>query len=266
MGDIPLMNPVPRIIRGDCLDVMTKMPSESVDLVITSPPYADARAHTYGGVHPEAYNDWFLPRAAQIKRILKPDGSFVLNIKEKTHKGERVTYVIELILALKHEIGFCWVEEYVWTKSNAMCAQWVDRFKDAWERLLHFTKRPYTFKMNQEAVMIPGADFERGTLRNKRYNHYDRVWSGTGSGRNWIRAKLDNREWVLPSNVIHGATSYTRGHSAAFPPYIPEFFIKCFTDEGDTVLDPFSGSGTTCKVAERLGRQGIGIEILEDPR
>lgn len=84
---------------GDCLDVMKQMPDEFIDLIVTSPPYADASAHTYGGISPDDYVEWFLPRARQMKRVLKPTGSFVLNIKEKAVDGERHTHVLDLILA-----------------------------------------------------------------------------------------------------------------------------------------------------------------------
>ena len=90
---------------GDCLDVMKGMESESVDLIVTSPPYADARNHTYGGASPDHYVEWFLPRAVEMKRLLKPTGSFVLNIKEKADSGERHTYVMELVLTLEERAG-----------------------------------------------------------------------------------------------------------------------------------------------------------------
>src|SRR2546430_858746 len=89
------------VYHGDCVDVLKNLPSESVDLIVTSPPYADQRTSTYGGIHPDHYVDWFLPRAQQFKRVLKPTGSFVLNIKEKAVNGERHTYVLELIIALR---------------------------------------------------------------------------------------------------------------------------------------------------------------------
>src|SRR6516164_3692182 len=79
--------------EGDCADVLRGFADASVDLIVTSPPYADQRASTYGGIHPDAYVEWFLPRAAQFLRVLKPSGSFVLNIKEKAVDGERHTYV-----------------------------------------------------------------------------------------------------------------------------------------------------------------------------
>lgn len=83
---------------GDCLDVLTNVEADTFNLIITSPPYADSRSNTYGGIKPDEYVDWFLPRAKEMLRVLKPDGTFILNIKEKVVAGERHTYVIELIL------------------------------------------------------------------------------------------------------------------------------------------------------------------------
>ena len=122
---------------GDCLDILSSIPDNSVDLIVTSPPYADARKRTYGGVDPDEYVDWFLPRAEQMLRVLAPHGSFVLNMKEKAVKGERHTYVLDLILALKRQTGFRWVEEYIWHKTTAASGKWKYRFRDSWERLLH---------------------------------------------------------------------------------------------------------------------------------
>ena len=88
------------IVQGDCVDVLKGEADDSFDLIFTSPPYADRRAKTYGGIKPDKYVEWFIPRAEQFLRVLKPTGTFVLNIKEKVEKGERHTYVLELILAL----------------------------------------------------------------------------------------------------------------------------------------------------------------------
>ena len=127
-----------KIHHGDCFHVMKLFPPNSVDLVVTSPPYADARNHTYGGIAPDNYVGWFVDRATEIKRILKPSGSFVLNIKEKAVDGERHPYVLDLILALKRDVNFRWVEEYIWHKTTSAPGKWKYRFRDAWERILHF--------------------------------------------------------------------------------------------------------------------------------
>lgn len=103
---------------GDCLDVLAKFDADSIDLIVTSPPYADRRSKTYGGINPNVYVDWFMPRAEQFMRVLKPTGTFILNIKEKAVDGERHTYVIELILEMK-KLGWLWTEEFIWHKKNS---------------------------------------------------------------------------------------------------------------------------------------------------
>lgn len=102
------------IFEGDCRTALKLLPTASVDLIVTSPPYADQRRNTYGGIHPDEYVEWFLPIAAELKRVLKPTGSFVLNIKERVVNGERHTYVLELIIALRKQ-GWRWTEEYMRT-------------------------------------------------------------------------------------------------------------------------------------------------------
>ena len=97
---------------GDCKDILQQFPESSVDLVFTSPPYADQRKNTYGGVSPEKYVDWFMPIANELFRVLKPTGTFVLNIKEKVVNGERSIYVMELILEMRKR-GWLWTEEFI---------------------------------------------------------------------------------------------------------------------------------------------------------
>src|SRR3989344_8557017 len=90
-------------IVGDCKKVLEQIPDNTFDLIVTSPPYADSRKKTYGGIHPDDYVEWFLPISKELLRVLKPSGSFVLNIKERVTHGERNTYVLELILALRKQ-------------------------------------------------------------------------------------------------------------------------------------------------------------------
>ncbi|HAI68482.1 MAG TPA: site-specific DNA-methyltransferase, partial [Gammaproteobacteria bacterium] len=116
---------------GDCLEVLATYPDHYFDLIITSPPYADSRANTYGGIKPDDYVAWFLPRSQQFLRVLKPTGTFILNLKEKVVDGERHTYVIELILALRKQ-GWLWTEDFIWHKKNCYPGKWPNRFRDAW--------------------------------------------------------------------------------------------------------------------------------------
>ncbi len=257
------MEYINQIIIGDCEQVLREMPDNSVDLIFTSPPYADQRKRTYGGVRPDEYVDWFLPKAQQFQRVLKPSGTFILNIKEKVVHGERHTYVIELILKMREQ-GWLWTEEFIWHKKNSYPGKWPNRFRDAWERLLQFNKQR-KFNMYQEAVMVPIGDWAQDRLaklsETDRIRDESKAQSGFGKNiSNWL-----GRKKVYPDNVIHMATECAnRGHSAVFPVDLPSWFIKLFTKEGDLVLDPFIGSGTTAVAARKLGRNYVGIDINED--
>lgn len=251
------------IHNGDCGEILKTLPNDSVDFIVTSPPYADRRKHTYGGVPPEKYVEWFLPITAELLRVLKPEGSFVLNIKERAIDGERGTYVMELVLEMRKQ-GWFWIEEYCWHKKNCYPGKWPNRFRDAWEHCYHFAKQKH-FKMYQESVMIPMGDWAERRLKYLTKNDVVRDESRSKSGfgkrvANWI-----GRDLVYPTNVLHLATEVTnKNHSAVFPLELPMWFIKLFTQEGDIVLDPFMGSGTTARAAIKLNRKYIGIELEKE--
>jgi len=251
------------LFLGDCKKVLEKLPDNCVDLIFTSPPYADQRKNTYGGIHPDKYVDWFLPISKQLLRVLKPTGSFILNIKERVVRGERSTYVMELILAMRVQ-GWLWTEEYIWHKKNCYPGKWPNRFRDAWERLLHFNKEK-KFNMYQEKVMVPMGDWTKTRLKKLSETDKTRDESKVGSGFGKNISKWLDRDMAYPTNVLHLATECNnKNHSAAFPEGLPEWFIKLFTKEGDTVLDPFMGSGTTNLIANRMKRNSIGIEIVPE--
>ncbi|KUO61234.1 DNA methylase [bacterium BRH_c32] len=252
-----------KILLGDSKVLLKEIESNSVDLIFTSPPYADSRKNTYGGIHPDKYVEWFLTFSEELLRVLKEDGTFVLNIKEKVINGEKHTYVLDLIKELRKQ-GWLWTEEFIWHKKNSFPGKWPNRFRDSWERLLQFNKSK-KFKMYQEEVMVPVGDWAKTRLKNlsETDKRRDNAKNGSGFGKNisnWI-----SRDLVYPTNVLHLATECNnKNHSAAFPDELPEWFIKLFTKEGDVVLDPFMGSGTTIIVAQRMFRVGIGIEIIDE--
>ena len=251
------------VYLGDCKEQLKMLPDNSVDLIVTSPPYADQRKSTYGGIHPDNYVNWFLPISEQLLGVLKPTGTFILNIKEKVVEGERSTYVMELILAMRKQ-GWFWTEEFIWHKKNSYPGKWPNRFRDSWERLLQFNK-DRKFNMYQEEVMVPMGNWAKTRLKNlsdtDKIRDNSKVGSGFGKNiSNWI-----DRDKAYPTNVLHLATECNnKNHSAAFPEELPEWFIKLFTKEYDTVLDPFMGSGTTLNVANRMKRNSIGIDIVPE--
>ena len=251
------------VFCGDAVDVLQNIDENSADLIVTSPPYADQRKDTYGGISAEKYVEWFLPISKELLRVLKPTGTFVLNIKERVLNGERSTYVMELIIEMRKQ-GWLWTEEFIWHKKNCYPGKWPNRFRDAWERLLQFNKSKQ-FNMYQEAVMVPMGDWAKTRLKNLSETDKIRDNSKVGSGfgkniSNWL-----TRDMAYPTNVLHLSTECSnKNHSAAFPVELPSWFIKLFTKEFDTVLDPFMGSGTTLFAAEKLRRNSIGIDILEE--
>lgn len=251
------------ILHGDCTEKLKEIEDNTIDLIFTSPPYADQRKNTYGGIHPDKYVEWFLPISKELLRVMKPTGTFVLNIKERVVNGERHTYVLELIMAMRKQ-GWLWTEEFIWHKKNSYPGKWPNRFRDSWERLLQFNKNK-KFKMFQETVMVPMGEWAKTRLNNLSKTDKIRDESKVGSGfgknvSNWIK-----RNKAYPTNVLKMATECNnKNHSAVFPESLPEWFIKLFTEKEDWVLDPFMGSGTTNRVAQRLRRNSIGMDIQQD--
>ena len=269
------------IICGDCIDVMAKMPADSVDLIVTSPPYADRRKEQYGGIPASAYIEWFMPRVAEMNRLLKQNGSLVINIKEHVVDGERSEYVLDIIKSMRQH-GWKWIDDYIWRKTNPMPGKWPSRLKDTWEHCLHFspTVKPVLY---HDQVLGPAKP--ETIARYGRAKKGNVLGSGTKSGFTGVenimrRVKISDAKAKsepnnkrggfvitksLPGNMLHfPSESRNRMHPAAFPEDIPEFFINLFTKPSDMVLDPFCGSGTTCAVAAKIGRKYIGIEISRE--
>jgi site-specific DNA-methyltransferase (adenine-specific)/site-specific DNA-methyltransferase (cytosine-N4-specific) len=236
---------------------MDKIADGSVDMVITSPPYADRRKNSYEGRHSSVYVDWFIPIAEQIKRVLKGSGSFFLNIKAHCDKGERDLYVMKLVIAIKEDLGFRFTDEFSWTKLGVP-GKFKGRFKNAFEPVYHFTKsKDFTF--NPYDVATKAKDVSLARYKRKACGE-----SNNGSGLAGMRKEITS-DLALPSNHIHlvqksNQHTIQSKHPAVFPVELPEFFIKAFSNDGEIILDPFMGSGTTGVACVNLNRDFIGIE------
>ena len=243
------------------MDEIKKLGDSSVDLVITSPPYAMQRKSTYGGVTEDDYIQWFEPLAYEIKRVLKDTGSFFLNIKPHCNNGERVLYVMKLIIHLKEVVGFRFSDEFTWTKLG-VAGRFNGRFKNAFEPVYHFTKeKGYTH--NPYAVAKPAKDVSLARYKRKACGE-----SQNGSGFAGMRKEITST-LALPSNHLHipqksNQHTLQSKHSAVFPVELVDFFIKAFSNKNDTILDPFLGSGTTAVSALKLQRKVIGFEKLKE--
>jgi site-specific DNA-methyltransferase (adenine-specific) len=268
------------LYNGDASIILAdfeKFPDKSVNLIVTSPPYADKRKNSYKGVTSNKYVEWFLPISEQFKRILKDNGSFILNIKEHPSNGERETYVLELILEMKKQ-GWLWIEEYCWYKKNSFPGKWPNRFRDSWERCLHFTKKK-EFKMYQDAVKVPIGDWSTKRFKSMSENDFVRHISRNNTHlarnvSNWLHKKkvfphnvlvFEEEHRLYLGNVVETAADVShKSHSAIFPLELPTWFIRLFTKENDVVLDPFLGSGTTAVAAILNNRKYIGIELKNE--
>jgi len=261
---------------ADSLQFLASIPSGSVNLVLTSPPFALRRKKSYGNVDAREYVDWFLPFARQIHRILKPDGSFVLDIGGSWNKGEptRSLYHFDLLLHLCGDTGlFKLAQEFYWYNPATMPgpAQWVTidrvRVKDAVHPIWWLSKTAHPKSSNRWVLSPYSSSME--TLFKKGYNAGARP-SGHVVSKKWGR---DNGG-AIPPNMIEvsntkSADSYLKGcrkhnievHPARFPERVPEFFIKFLTRPRNLVVDPFAGSNVVGYVAERLRRRWISIEI-----
>lgn len=246
------------LIHGDSKTVLKRL-KKRVDLIVTSPPYADARKNHYDSVHPDEYADWFLGFHEVLWDALKPEGSFVLNIKDKVVDGVRHRFVWDTICHLNRK-GWLSIDDYIWHKPNPMPGYWPTRLRDGWEYCFHLAKqkKPY---MNQDSVKIPVGDWVNQRLQNLGTNDLARHNSSNNSGFGRDISRWKDKKEVLPPNVLSiPLVGKNQGHPAAFPVELPSFFIKLFSKPHDLILDPFAGSGTTGIATLSLGRDCILID------
>jgi DNA modification methylase len=271
-------------ILGDSLEILAEMPDRSVNLVVTSPPYALHFKKEYGNADQSEYVQWLIPFAREIKRVLTDDGSFVLNVGGAWTPGlpTRSIYTYKLLIALVEEVGFYLAQDFFWYNPAKMPvpAEWVTvrriRVKDSVEFVWWFSKTPHPKANNRNVLKPYSPDMirlsRRGISKTKRPAGHmiNEGFADTSHGGaippNVIEDGIPNDLMRFGNNAAND--TYTlrckaagvKIHPARFPAVLPEFFIRFLTDPMDIVLDPFAGSNTTGMVAEALERRHLAFE------
>lgn len=262
---------------GDALELLKAVPDESVDLALTSPPYALEFQKEYGNESPDTYVDWFRPFAKEVRRVLRPSGSFVVNIGGTWKKGHpvRSLYHFKLLIDLVDTVGFHLAQEIYWHDRAKIPspAEWVNvqriRVKDAVEPCWWLSKTE-TPRASNRNVLVPYSPdmqrlIQRGFLSKKRPSaHYPRLtWQKDHGGAIPTNVLTMGNHDSNGRYMVLAADRKLRIHPARFPVQLPEWFIRFLTEPGDVVLDPFGGSMTTGWAAERLRRAWLGFELDE---
>ena len=265
------------IYHADSLDVMKRRKKESVNLIVTSPPFALTRKKDYGNEQEGVYLEWFKAFAKQFHRILKDDGSLVIDLGGAWKPGlpVRSLYHFKLLIMLCEEFGFHLAQEFYWWNPSKLPspAEWVNvrriRVKDSINTVWWLSKTPWPRASNRR-VLHPYSDSMK-TLLDKGYKAALRPSGHDISDR----FSVDNGASIPPNLLAipntESNSSYMRyckeqgvkAHPARFPAALPEYFIRMLTDPKDIVLDPFGGSCITGEVAERLGRKWVCAERVE---
>jgi site-specific DNA-methyltransferase (adenine-specific)/site-specific DNA-methyltransferase (cytosine-N4-specific) len=252
------------ILEGDCFELIKTLEDNSVDLVITSPPYADIVNY---GVNvsikkPKEYCDWLLPLFDEIYRVLKPSGSFILNINDNCSNGLRNPFIYELIYRSQKETKLRFYDTYIWHKKNGIPNGGTKRFRNNTEFIFHFVKNQKELKFYMDRVLQEPAESSNERYKYDMTNH-GVIVDGVREKSVKIRPQLG---LVRPDNVFRFPTAATDRsnlirHPAPFNRKLPEYFINLLTDEGDVVLDVFAGIGTTGLPCKDMNRHFIGFEL-----
>jgi site-specific DNA-methyltransferase (adenine-specific) len=249
---------------GDCFDLIKGLEDNSVDLIITSPPYADIV--NYGKnisiKKPNEYCDWLLPIFNEIHRVLKPSGSFILNINDNCKNGVRNPFIYELIYRSQKETKLKFYDTYIWHKMNGIPNGGPRRFRNTTEFIFHFVKNQKDVKFYMDRILEPAADSFKKRLKSP-INNDTEITDGVRIRKMVMR---DEYNLVRPDNVFRFQTASTARdntirHPAPFHRQLPEYFIKLLTDEGDLVVDIFSGIGTTGLPCKDMNRFYLGFEL-----
>lgn len=244
------------LIHGDCIDVLRTLPEGSVDSVVTSPPYAMQRKSTYGGIPEKDYPEWTVAWMREVWRVLKDDGSVIINISPHRSGGSLSDYVLQTRIALRAD-GWIEPDEIIWHKPNAMPGSPANRPRRAWEHIFWFAK-------NQHAWSDPYAAGEphKEAIRGRAAFSTNNTATRNGWGHKFNVGKVPLRDIARVTNVATFAKAGKSGydHPAPFPWQLAEWCGKLITPPGGTILDPFTGSSSTGVAAIKNGWNFIGID------
>jgi len=250
---------------GDCFELIKQLPENSVDLIITSPPYADIKSYgkQINVLHPNNYNNWLMPLIFDFFRVLKPSGSFILNVGDRVLNKHRHPYALDLPGIVARETRLSFYDRYFWYKPGMPNGS-AKRVNNFMEFIFHFVKNVDRIKWDMDRVRETYAEISVKRMKSKM-NIYEtkdngeKILSHQKTGKLNPKGKTPDCLFTFPNN------SKMKGnkHPAPFSIDLPNWFIKALTDEGDLVLDPFMGSGTTAESSIRLNRNFIGFDLNE---
>ena len=254
---------------GDCFELIKELPDNSIDLIITSPPYADIV--NYGKnisiQKPKDYCDWLLPIFNEIQRVLKPSGSFILNINDTCKNGVRNPFIYELIHRSQKETKLKFYDTYIWWKRNGIPNGAAKRFRNTTEFIFHFVKDQKNLKFNMDRVLEDtNEETKKRFARGKVSVVQGKIFDGE---RVKEKSNRETGDKVRPDNVVRFSTAGAARdnsikHPAPFHKDLPKYYINLLTDDGDTILDIFGGIMTTGLACNEIGnRNFIGFELNE---
>lgn len=248
-----------KMICCDSIQGLKAIQDDTVTLVCTSPPYANTRK-TYPGPSAFEFVNWILPYCREVLRILKDDGSFIINIQDKVEKGERIPYAFDLVLNLR-SLGFKFIDTIIWVKKNG-AKNSGKRRANYFEYIFHLAKTTSPV-WNEDSIRTPYAPSSikraQNPIKNNVSNREGRLVDKKTSYKIWNLNPLGS----APKNVQYFPKDHGKNHVASYHIDLPTHFIKAHSNENDIVVDIFAGRGTTLEAARQLNRRYIGFEINE---
>ena len=251
------------IYQGDALELFKQLEDDSIDLIITSPPYSNMKKYIdYDGIPADEYVDWFIPHIKEYERVLKPTGNFILNINDKVENRFRHPYVFDLISEIHKQTDLKMFERLFWNKMKSLPNR--ARFGDRIEYIFWFAKSK-NFYFDIDEMRTPYSEKSIQRMKKPLKKRFARTEENQNSDE--YKEWKPNPKGALPTTLVNISSEAKRQadrHVAVFPEALVEYFMKGASKQGDVVLDPFMGSGTTGVVAKKLNRNYIGFDMQQE--